>query len=59
MSNSNYDTYYCDVVYVDASRLAGAGGGWYDGSSAGAFHWGVNQSASSASESIGALLMFL
>ena len=59
MSNSNYDTYYCDFVYVDASRLALAGGGWTDGSVAGAFFLSVGRSASGAYASIGARLMFL
>lgn len=59
VSNSNYDTYYCDNVYVYASRLAIAGGDWSNGSYAGAFCLYVNQSASNASTAIGARLMFL
>lgn len=59
VSNSNYDTYYCDYVSVSASRVAFAGGRWGDGSIAGAFHLYVSRSASSADANIGARLMFL
>lgn len=59
VSNSNYDTYYCDYVIVSASRLALAGGAWNGGSLAGAFHLDVDRSASAAGTYIGARLMFL
>ena len=59
VNNSNYDTYWCDYGSVNASRLANAGGRWGDGSYAGAFLLGVNQSASGAEASVGARLMFL
>ena len=59
VSNSNYDTYYCDYAYVTASRLAYAGGAWNDGSIAGAFRLHVDRSASYAATDIGARLMFL
>ena len=59
VSNWNYDTYYCDYVVVIASRLASAGGDWYNGSYAGAFRLYVNQSASNTNTNIGARLMFL
>lgn len=59
VSNSNYDTYYCDGAHVTASRLARAGGDWADGSFAGAFHLDVSLSASYASTGLGARLMFL
>lgn len=59
VSNSNYDTYYCDYAIVNASRLAVAGGYWHDGSVAGAFFLSVNLSASEAYTGIGARLMFL
>jgi hypothetical protein len=57
--NSNYDTYYCDYVYVNASRLAHAGGYWDDGPGVGAFRLDVGQSASTTSTNIGARLMYL
>lgn len=59
VSNSNYDTYYCDYAFVNASRLATAGGYWGDGSSAGAFYLNVYLSASGANSGVGARLMFL
>ena len=59
MNNSNYDTYYCNNVYVTASRLANAGGGWDNGSSAGALYLGATRSASATSTYVGARLMFL
>jgi len=59
VSNSNYDTYYCDVAYVYASCLALAGGNWRDGSYAGAFSLYMDQSASRRGSNIGARLMFL
>ena len=59
VGNSNYDTYYCDSVYVNASRLAVAGGSWRDGSYAGVFNLAVDQSASATRADIGARLMFL
>lgn len=59
VSNSNYDTYYCDHVDVGASRLALAGGYWDLGSVAGAFRLGVGRSASATSADVGARLMFL
>ena len=59
VSNSNYDTYYCDLVYVYASCLAYAGGYWGNGSFAGAFYLYVYHSASSTATYVGARLMFL
>ena len=59
VNNSSYDTYYCDYAFVNASRLAFAGGYWNGGSDAGAFRLGVVRSASDASTYIGARLMFL
>lgn len=59
VSNSNYDTYYCDYAYVFASCLAIAGGSWNNGSVAGAFYLNVRRSASYASTDVGARLMFL
>ncbi len=59
VSNSNYDTYYCDGASVYASRLALAGGDWSRGSNAGAFRLGVDRSASSTGTGVGARLMFL
>lgn len=59
VSNSNYDTYYCDNANVGASRLAGAGGYYGSGSLAGAFLLYVRLSASSATTYVGARLMFL
>lgn len=59
VSNSNYDTYYCDYAGVVASRLAYAGGSWNSGSSAGAFRLFVYRSASAADTYLGARLMFL
>jgi hypothetical protein len=59
VSNSKFDTYYCDGAYVDASRLADAGGDWDDGSNAGAFRLSVYRSASGTYTNIGARLMYL
>lgn len=59
VSNSNYDTYYCDGASVSASRLVVAGGGWSRGSVAGVFVLGVSQSASNTYTDFGARLMFL
>lgn len=59
VDNSNYNTYYCDYAYVNASCLARAGGYWNYGSDAGAFLVYVYYSASSAGADIGARLMFL
>ena len=59
VNNSNYDTYWCDIGYVNTSCLAGAGGVWDNGSNAGAFYLGVYQSASNANTNVGARLMFL
>ena len=59
MSNSNYDTYYCDNAYVDASCLAFAGGHWRYRSYAGAFNLNVGQYASTTYAHVGARLMFL
>ena len=59
VSNSNYDTYYCDGAGVNASRLADAGGSWDGGSVAGAFLLDVSLSASNSYTYIGARLMFL
>ena len=59
VNNSNYNTYYSDFAYVNASCLAFAGGSYGDGASAGAFYLIVNYSASNSSASIGSRLMFL
>lgn len=59
VNNSSYNTYYCDYVVVVASRLAFAGGGWSDGSFAGAFYLYVNNAASYSYTNIGSRLMFL
>jgi len=59
VNNSNYDTYWCDYGYVEASRLAYAGGHWTDSSNAGAFDLSVELSASTTYASVGARLMFL
>ena len=58
-SEKNYNTYYCDIVHVYASRLAHAGGNYGDGASAGAFYLIVNCSASIANAAVGSRLMFL
>ena len=59
MSSSNYNTYYSDYAYVNASRLAYAGGSWSSGSSAGAFHLIVDPSASATTTNLGVRLMYL
>ena len=59
VNNTNYDTYYCDDAYVNASRLARAGGTYSDGARAGAFYLYVYYSASYSSANIGSRLMFL
>jgi hypothetical protein len=59
VSNSSYNTYYCDLSYVYASCLARAGGYRDDGSNAGAFYLDVDFSASDAVAGIGSRLMFL
>lgn len=59
VSNSSYNTYYSDDVYVDASRLAVAGGYWNAGARAGAFYLNVGYDASNAYASIGSRLMYL
>jgi len=59
VSNSSYNTYYCDLSLVGASRLARAGGYRYDGSAAGAFFLYVISSASYANADVGSRLMFL
>lgn len=46
-------------MYVNASRLADAGGNWTNASNAGAFFLDVARSASRANTSVGARLMFL
>lgn len=52
-------TYWADYAYLDASYLPIFGASWTDGSNAGAFRLYVNYSASHASSSIGARLMYL
>ena len=59
VSNSSYNTYYCDHSVVYASRLARAGGYRDDGSYAGAFFLYVTYSASHAYAFVGSRLMFL
>ena len=59
VSNTSYNTYYCNLVTVFASRLAFAGNDWNDGSQAGAFHFYVSPSASNAHVNLGARLMYL
>jgi hypothetical protein len=59
VNNSNYNTYYCDDVYVSASRLARAGGNRVDGSGAGAFRLRVDSDASSSYVSVGSRLLYL
>jgi hypothetical protein len=59
VSNSSYNTYYCDDSAVSASRLARAGGFRSGGSGAGAFCLYVNSSASGAGAGVGSRLMFL
>ena len=59
VNNSNYDTYWCDYGYVDASRFGSGGGHWNDGSDAGAFLLGVDLSVSNAYAYFGARLMYL
>jgi len=59
VSNSSYNTYYCDDSYVSASCLAHAGGYRNGGSGAGAFYLAVGDSASYASAGLGSRLMFL
>lgn len=59
VSNSNYDTYYCDAVNVSASRLAYAGGYYGWGAEAGAFYLNVAAKASTANAVFGSRLMFL
>ena len=59
VSNSSYDTYYCDYVSVGAFRLAIAGGNWSDSLRAGAFLLYVFNDASSSDVDIGSRLMYL
>lgn len=59
VNNWSYNTYYCDLVYVDTSRLAFAGGSWSHGSEAGAFHLDVSFVASGSDGRIGSRLMYL
>ena len=59
VSNSNYNTYYCDSTDVYASYLATAGASWADGSYAGAFHLYVGRSASDTARYVGTRLMYL
>ena len=59
VNNTNYDTYYCDVANVGASRLAYAGGNYSNGANAGAFFLYVYYSASDSSAIVGSRLMFL
>ena len=46
-------------MYVNASRLAPAGGSYGNGADAGAFYLDVRNSASSANAYVGSRLMFL
>ena len=59
VSNSSYNTYYCDRSSVYASCLASAGGYRNYGSTAGAFYLYVSGSASDAAANVGSRLMFL
>ena len=59
VNNSSYNTYYCDGVFVYASRLARAGGDYGTGANAGAFCLAVAYSTSGTDASIGSRLMFL
>ena len=59
VSNSSYNTYYCDYEFVGASYLAFAGGSGDDGSYAGAFNMSVAYNASGKRDYIGSRLMFL
>ena len=59
VNNSNYNTYYSDSAYVDASRLAHAGGNYGSGANAGAFRLAVDYSASISNAYFGSRLMFL
>lgn len=59
VDNSNYDTYYCDDMYVDASCLAYVGGGRSDGSYAGAFHMNLYYGVSDSSNDLWSRIMFL
>ena len=59
VSNSSYNTYYCDNVEVNASYLASAGGNRTNGSYNGIFLFRVDQYVSGTYGSIGARLMYL
>ena len=59
VSDSKYNTYYCDYCYVSASCLTYAGGHWDSGSGAGAFRLYVDGSASGSPAIVGSRLMFL
>jgi len=59
VSNSSYNTYYCDDGSVLASCLAYAGGYWNIGSAAGVFRLSAFYSASYSHAILGSRLMFL
>lgn len=59
VNNSSYNTYYSDLVIVNASSLATAGGAWSDGAGAGAFQMAVQVTATNSSTYTGSRLMYL
>lgn len=59
VSNTNYNTYYCDYARVSASSLASAGGDWNDYSDAGAFRLNIYHAASNTATNAGSRLMYL
>lgn len=58
-SNSNYNTYYCDYVYLYSSTFAIVGWDRTDGASAGAFELKFNYRANNYNARTGSRLMYL
>ena len=59
VANSNYNTYYCDIVNIGASRLAYAGWHWGRGSASGVFSLVMVSTTSGYYDNVGSRLMYL
>ena len=59
VANSNYNTYYCDIVNIGAPRLAYAGGHWGRGSASGVFSLVMVSNTYGYYNDVGSRLMYL
>ena len=59
VTNSNYDTYYCNNSRIDASRFASSGSPWNGWTASGAFRIMMSQTNSSSAYTTGSRLMYL